>query len=738
MLRLLRTSKVGVGRKAHYHIVLVDEEAGQAIAGTVQNHTHQIQFRPPTEPQVDEAGNVIAEGAPGEWVVLPDIELEGVGHIHEGPFEEVEAVEKKQTEEDKDIINSVLTQYSAWRELERESYDSAIYCDKFVDGEQWDETLKGELKRLERACLTINYTSKMLDELLGYERDQRQSFGYSPVEGGDARAADMYNEVKTHITDSCYYDREKSEAFEDTCRVGRGLLNIYVDHDDDIFGELKIERFPWDGAVFAAHEKKDLSDCEGLIKHKWFSEAKFNQFWPEKAKEIKEAWGALESVEEPVVHEDASKDKYDQGKPYSMVAGGDPTVDLRKKEIKVYERWLAIYEKTPIALSEDGQLVQSCYGWRPGDAKQVETIPGLYILEKNVKRIRITRCTALCLLSDENPADLPAEDFYLVPVYAKKRGDKFWGKVRDAIDPQKEINHRHSQAVDIGNKMAAYGWFIDPGTFGGDGKEEKKFVENSSKPGFVAKVADVGRPPLKSEGVKFPSEVVQLLQLGTETLSTILNVTVEPGGANESGKALLEKRRQRLIGNEYLFDNLSWAQVKIGRLLLPLIRKYYSPERIYRIVASRSQTDQVSVGGQPLETWPKDEIIAILEQDDIEKYDVTVKEIEASPTVRMGTFLLLSELIQSGMPIPPEPLIDLLDVPQTIKDNIQQSIAAQSQAQADAEQMKKEMEENKALIAHGVIPPEVQQRLAAGSPQVQGDVGANQAMPPGEDPMAGM
>lgn len=733
MMKLQKTTRFGKGKAAHHHIVFINDQTGEAICSFAAGHDHPIQFVPPAEGLDD--GQEIQTPSVGGFLLLPSAD----GHIHEIIDYELQK-EKEEKITDEEICWEVLEQYKTWKDWERESFEEAEKAEAFVTGDQWDDNVRANLETLNRACLTIDYTTRTVDELCGYQREQKSGFSYSPVGDGDQIAADMYTQVASYIKERCYYEAEKSDTFEDAVYVGRGLFNIYMDFDNNLEGDIKIERYSWPDVVFAPHDKKNLDDCEGLIKHKWFSQAKFKQFWPDKAKQMV---AALDSADDTTkTHEDISKDAYEQGTSIPLSLSGDPTVDVRKREIKVYERWLKVYEKVTVAVRQENDFYFNTFGWKKSDVDQIGTIPGFVLVEKTIKKIRITRCTAAGLLSDENPADVPVEDFFIVPLYYKKRGGKWWGKVRSLIDPQKEINHRHSQAVDIGNKMAAYGWFVDEGTFT-DSKEEKKFQDNSSSPGFISKVQDLSRTPKQVEGVKFPSEIVQLLEQGKSQIYDIGNVTAIPSTSYESGPGLVQKQRMKIIGTEFLFDNLFNVQVKIGRLLLQLIRKYYDTDRIYDIVAAKAQSEEITLGGEPFQSFTKETIQTILEDDDVANYDVAVIESEASPTTRLGVFMMLSELAQSGTPIPPEILIEFLDVPQGTKDKILSSIAAQQEAQSTQQQQVKEMEENKTLINQGIIPPDVQQRLTVSQQNIsQGDLGNGNgsAIPQGSElpPLAGM
>ncbi|NIT02544.1 MAG: hypothetical protein GTO09_10475, partial [Candidatus Latescibacteria bacterium] len=101
-----------------------------------------------------------------------------------------------------------------------------------------------------------------------------------------------------------------------------------------------------------------------------------------------------------------------------------------------------------------------------------------------------------------------------------------------------------------------------------DPVEEKNFRATSSQPGFVAKVSSTERPPSMVEGVRFPTELANYVNIAMAHMREIMNINPELLGINskaESGIAIAEKKRQGLIGNEYLFDNLSNAKRTLGK-----------------------------------------------------------------------------------------------------------------------------------------------------------------------------
>lgn len=695
---LKKTSRWGLGRAAHHHIVYCNHDAGTAVASTDAGHTHEIQYDPNT----------------GQYFVLPALD----GHTHE--LEDYVVKEKRKKEDDAKIIAEIRELYRTGRDLERDSLEKAKEAEEMVRGDQWELTEKSRLQGLQRAAVTINLIEKNIDQLCGVQRQERSDIRFIPVEGGDQRIADILNICTKQILNQCYFPREESKVFEDAAIAGRGQFNVTINFERDLRGEICIEKFPYLDVVYGPHEKEDLSDCEYQIKHRWFSLAKIKQLWPDKAEDIERDYEHCAEFEPSVEY---SGDNYLYGAPIAKMIGEDPIVDIARKEYRVLECWRKFYVKGSVIANPSEGFYFNAFGWDSKDLKAVQTIPGFFAVEQNQTKIRITKVAGTVVLSDENPADLPVDDFFVVPVYNKKRGNRFWGKVEAAKDAQKYVNKNYSQALDVGNKMASYGWFYDQGTF--PDNEKEKFKRNATSPGFVMEVVDVNRPPVKVEGSKFPAELVQLMSLGKEQVADLLNIVTMPNGANESGNLFMQRHTQRMMGSEYLFDNLSFAKQKLGRLILKLIQRYYTPDRIIRLVRNANSREPQQIAGQELAEFTDQEIMDLLETADLGEFDVEVSESSWSPSARMATFVLLKEMIEAGFPVPPEAIFEFADIPADVKQKLLGQIQQQQAGQMEAEQATADAEIIKSLIGQGQIPPQVAEQYGL-SPQ-------GQLPPPQED-----
>lgn len=703
MGQLFRTSIT----EDHSHIVYVSEVSQTGVTSVDAGHIHDVAFDPNIQ----------------DWVL--GFGPNGHSHVLEAP---TLANPKSDKQEDVEVLDDVYTMFREWTEAEKESRDAAEEAEKFYWGEQWDKALKSELESKGRAALTINQIERMVDSLTGEQRQERTDIHYYPEEGGDQRVADILNHLSKHLLEKCYYGREEAKVFEDMVIVGRGGFNLWVDFSKDIQGQIKVERFPWSDVVFAPHEKEDLEDCEGLIKHKMYSRARLKSMFPDFADKID---GVFVDQQLPITAASSNvpfSPNYDfsaNGESFPVVSGDYSNIDILRKELRVIECWRKVFGRLNVIAYPDENFYFAADGWKNSDVNKVRTIPGFYVVEREQIKFRITKVCGNLILSDDYPADLPDNDFFLVPAYAKKRGGRWKGKVTSGIDSQKEVNKRHSQAIDIGNQ-AGYGWFYDDTTFP-DERAKLEFTQNSSAPNFKLKLTSVQNPPLRQDGLKFPAEIVQLMQMADQSLSSTMSMEAMPGGANQSGAHFMEAKKAKLLPNEFLFDNLSFAKKKVGTLLVKLIQRYYRPERILRILqnqATQAGPQNMQVGGQPFDSYTSEEIISILQTSDLSQYDVTVAESGYSPTARLATFMLLSEMARSGSPVPPELMVEFMDIPAELKQKIQSSMMQQAQAQAQTQDANSKMEINKTLIAQGIIPPEVQAQLG----------GQGQQMPQGQEP----
>lgn len=713
---LFKTTKTGKSKASHYHVVFVAQN-GTGITSTDREHNH-----------------IFSDG------VIDNMEK----HTHElipVPLK----VDKDSLKVDKDedqSVRDVRALYDTAKEYEKDYREKAKESEGYYDGTaQWanirtgksDQEMKTTLESKDRAALTINEIESKIDLLSGYLRQNRTDIRYFPIEGGDSKVADILNIVVKNITEQNNFEYEETEEFEDGLITGRGLISVRVDFEDNIEGDIVIEQDEWENTFFGPHNKKDLRDCEYYIKTKWLSWARIKQMWPEKADAINIETELYQTSENK--HATYADDQYKHSKNKIDFSTNADFVDVAKKEYRVLELHRKVYNREHIAVNRDAGFSAVIPS---SDASKVKTLPGFFVISRvktNQEIILIAGNTRL-----ESKIDKYFDkNFPCIPFYVKKRRKNIWGKVESAKDPQQEINKRHSQAVDIMNKVATYGHYYDEQTFPTP-KDREHFRKNHTSPGFLSKLTDVNRPPAREDGVRFPSELVAMMDLDSRKIMEIMNINLELSGRQSnanSGIAIAERKRQGLTGNEFVFDNLSLSKKLLGRTLVKLIQKLYPPERLLRLLESRKIREQIEIGGKQfidaeqlfneitkirstITPEMKDqeiqeingkikqleesvilrgEIEELLAEADLTKYDVVAAESASNPTTRSTNFMIWSELAKTRQEIPLTLLVEMSDLPDKEKAiaAINQSLAAR----AAEEQKKSDTEIQKTLIAKG-------------------------------------
>ena len=674
---LMVTNTVGRQSRKHFHAAYLRPD-GSGVTSVDNDHSHDY----------------ILIRTPEGWgrICSPAED----GHTHSlAPLEGKEAKRKRT---DAELVAEVRKLFKEAKEYEGDSRKKADEAEEFRKLNQWSQNHRTKLDEQSRACMTIDEIGPKLDILSGYQRQNRTDIHYLPVEEGDARIADILNAIVKNICEQNNFEYEETQVFEDQILAGRGHYNVYIDRERNPQGDIIIERYPRREVWFGPHEKLDASDAEYAIKSKWVSLEWAKSEWPEKADELMPS-GGDDKTEDP--HHTRTGTQYDDSpnRVPASISGTDPDfVDVAKKEYRIVECQRKEYRRVPVVVNNEDNFFANVDGIGAEELSKVKTIPNLSVFRRKKARIRLTTVINDVLLNDEYPDDLTT-DFSVHPAYAYKIGKDWWGKVEAAKDPQREVNKRHSQTVDILNKVASYGWFVDKNTFETP-QEEEKFRKNSSSPGFVQKVRNVDKPPSMVDGVKFPGELAQFEELSSMKLREIMNINPELLGINskaESGVAIIEKKRQGLLGNEFLFDNLNLAKKLLGRTLVSLIQKVYDPSRILRIIANRNKRSPVEIAGKKFDEYSMEELQVLLTEADLTKYDVVVSESAFSPTNRNANFIAWSTLAMQGAPVPLTLLVELSDLPN--KQRALEQIQAEMKAKADEAQAKMNTEIRKSEIA---------------------------------------
>ncbi len=708
---MLETSKGG--KKDHTHIAYV----GQSNSGTTsidQGHSHQIVFRPPVESVVDDFGTVTSAAEEGRLEML-----EADGHTHEiiGPIKTIKEnlfkIPKSTADNETNSVNRVKALFRQGRATDGDSFKDAEEAEGTYEGEgQWDKSLKERLQNEDRAALTINEVEGKIDLLSGVQRQNRFDIKALPGENGDSRVADILTILIKNAHANTKFEEQETRTFEDTAVMGRGLYNVFTDFDRDIRGKFIVEKFNWRDCVFGPHERLDATDADYLVKNKWFAFDRLKQMHPDKEKEITIDTEAL--MEKQTADDSANtsvepkSDHYNEKNARSTTAGEDNIfINISKKEYLLMECWQKTYAQVHLVINALDDFFETLHGWSKEDVNKIKTIKGVSVIPRVIFRFRVTKVAGNTLLEDEFP-DLPLiedEQFFpVVPVYAKKRRNKFWGKVKPVIDLQKAMNKYQSQMMDIMVRALPYGWWYSQDTFASS-KALSDWKSDVNKPGWTAEVRNMDQIPKMEQGVKFPIELAANTAALSAQMRTVMNINSEllgQTGNRQSAVAIRENKRQGLLGNDFLFDNLAFSHRRIGLMTIAHIQKYWNVERIMRVLGFEIKKNKdLTIGGSPGKKMTPQDIKAItiiLEEKDLTKYDIEVAESPYTPTAMLANFLEVKDLAKQGVLISPVTLLRMAPIPD--KELAMKETADFMKQQGQAEKAKNQTEITKTQIAN--------------------------------------
>lgn len=663
----------------HEHIVYVRE--GHTECSKNDGHVHDVEVR--------EDGN--------PYLVEVQIGEEFHTHVLE------EGIEKRdfEIEKDKNRINEVVDLFKYAYEAERESREKAKVALDFYEGDQWHKGIKKKMNEEQRATLTINLVASMIDLLSGYARRNRTDFRYKPVEEGDSKMADiLFVVVKQILTKMGYYS-EEIEVFDEMIKTGRGCFHIYMDFDEDIKGRLKIEYFPSENVVFGPHLKKDAADCDYIVKWAWKSMAELRAMFPEYEDEI-------EYVDNMVFQNpDDEIGGYLGSTPldYAYMHHED-MVDVAKKRTRILECEQREYRSVYTFLDPEHDFMFEADDIPQKKVAMLKSMESFMPIKRTTYRLRESVVAGGVLLEDRY-VERPYNHYSVLPVYCYKQKNNYWGKIEFGKDPQMELNKRRSQLIDLINRMGGSGYFTDDQVFD-DHTQEEEFRRNAPRAGWVQRVADIARLPVRQDPPPMPQGIMALDQASIQAFREVTHVTPELLGVQgraESGVAIAQKQKQGILGNEFLFDNFSHTKQLLGKLIARYVQDFYR-ERIARILISADDLEAMKIGGENASSYSLEMIDQLVHETEAMDYDVVVSESQFSASARDANLAILTLLAQSGMPIPPEFLLMFVDVAE--KDKLLHAFQQQAEREEQREQMKYNTEIQKTLLAKGGSPSQNQ------------------------------
>ena len=166
---------------------------------------------------------------------------------------------------------------------------------KFKMGDQWSDKDKTELSIKNLPMLSINHIFKNINLVKGYQRQNRSEMKVRPIEGSDEMTAEVLNMVIKWILVDRNVNFTISDGFGDAAIGGLGWLNPYLNFDKDpLNGDIVVKKVsPFNILPDPHFTERDLSDCDYIIRYQRVSKQKLKRLYPKYKEEIEKITGSI-------------------------------------------------------------------------------------------------------------------------------------------------------------------------------------------------------------------------------------------------------------------------------------------------------------------------------------------------------------------------------------------------------------------------------------------------------------
>jgi hypothetical protein len=476
---------------------------------------------------------------------------------------------------------------------------------KFAAGDQWPVEIQNSRNLEARPCLTINKIDAYVRQITNQQRQQRPRIKCQGMNNEtDAKMAKTITGICRHVEVNSNADHAYDTAYDFAVRMGWGYWRVTTDYvrpdsfDQEIY--IKPIENPFTVYFDPNSTAPDGSDAEKCLITVVMAKENFRKMYP----------GA------------------DDGGSFSARGTGDSNSEwVTKHDIRIAEYFYTRMELAELVLLSDGTTAYE----NELPAMEVMEVAGIYEVSRRrsfKKSIKWCKVTAMEVLEEGTWA---GKYIPVVPTYGQQcvvdNKRKKFGLVRMAKDPQRMYNFWQTSMTESVALAPKAKWIMAEGQ---DENHEQEWASanNTSYAYLRYKQTDINGtpapPPIRQVPEQPPAAIMaasQSITLDLQAVVGIFDPNQLPQG-NISGKALQGQQGQIDMTNFHYYDNLTRSIAHTGRIILDLIPKIYSAERVMRIIGDDGKPELMTINQKGVD---ENGVETILNNVTIGEYDVVME-----------------------------------------------------------------------------------------------------------------
>ena len=515
----------------------------------------------------------------------------------------------------------------------------ATTFDNYYHGNQWTEQ---ELANLgDKPALTINISKKTVNAIYGNYSNSRVDFQFKASKDSTFEQAMAITGVVDNILENNNYQMRESFMFMDGVIKDRGYLEVLVDFNHNLLGEVQIRhKDPRDVVLDPEAKEYDPETWSQIFDIGWYSinqiEALYGKSKADQVKFYAENDTGLGSES---IRFGATSDHDGPTSGYA----GPPDKDAKRvravRVIKRQHRKLGTVRQFVDPYTLDVSDIPE--SWTDERVEEIAAQYQLMVRKVTKERIRWTVSADRVILFDDWS---PYNRFTIIPYFPYFTAGRPSGVMRDLISPQDQLNKAESQELHVVNTTANSGYMVEAGSLVNMTPEELE--ERGAQTGLVVVYGKGRNVPVKIQPNQIPTGMDRISSKAAQYLIDIPGAATLVGqmpSAEVSGVTLERTQSQAILGLAPVMDNLKWTRHFLALNLLDCVQSFYTEYRMLRVTDLRDPE-------QP--QYDLEINSDVLNNVTLGKYDVVVSTAPARDTAQDAQFAQAFQMREAGILIP--------------------------------------------------------------------------------------